>query len=1194
MSRRLVVRSLAVVAAALLAALVYGAANDEAVSSTNAGLTATQMTPTSSFSAAKTLSGRMARTDRSLLRLRSAAPVNVLIKYDVEPVASYQGGIPGLAATSPSVTHHQIRANPTAVVAYTRHLAGVMAGISRAALRAVPGLRIRESFAMVYGGVVARVPGDLVGRLLQVPGVAAVQRDGTSNPVDDTAFIGATAVWPSLGGQATAGQGEIIGLLDTGVWPEHPALKDNGLPAPPGAYGCQFGNGSDPLLGAAFTCNHKLIGAYAFTDSWMANNTTDGHLFCNDATGKCSARDPRGHGTHTATTAAGDRVASAPLLGVNRGPFSGVAPGAQVIEYRVCVTNCFTSDIVAGIQQGVLDGVSVLSMSLGSTAQVDPYADPTMLAFLDAYNAGIPAAVAAGNQGPSAGTATNLAPWVTTVGAATANRNLVTSTLHLTASNSDVFTMPGQTITAGASGPVVLAQNLPGEDALCQAALAPGTATGDIVMCQRGTNARVLKGYNVLQGGAAGMILYNPVAQDLDMDTHWLPTIHVDGPSTNLLNFVNSHTGIVASWPAGTPATTRGDVMASFSSRGPGGDFIKPDLVAPGVNVFAGWTPMPDGSSPSTGPSGNLYSYLSGTSMATPHVAGSMLLLKALHPSWTPDEIKSALMTSTMQDSLKEDGITPATPFDAGAGALRVNRAATPTVVFDETYADYAASSSDRQHRINLNMPSIDAPNMPGSITTSRTALNVSGQAIDLVPSATAPAGAKITVGTHNELIHIEPGASATFTVTINAPTLPDGQYFGRITLKPQQTGLLSVTIPVAFFHRQPVSLTQSCSPTSIGNAGLSHCVATATNLSQTDQPVTLTVSGKGLAYRNIAAPATAGTGGVTWSGTLAAPHPGSVASIVPGGAGYGYVPLSSYGVTPISNPGDETITTFTINPILYGGETYTQVGMVTDGYLVIGGGSGSDIVSHPQTFPDANRPNNVVAPFWTDLNPQTGGGMYAGYLHDNVHSWAVYDWENVPNFTNGTTHSFEVWLQLGTTPGSEGVFLEYGTSGAGDPVSGTNWGAENSDGTSGQNLASQPPDGSQWTVDLTTPTPSGSQSLLYDISGKTPGTYTSTAKLTSSAFLGFATALQAITITPPGPLDHFKVTVSPLTLTAGASLTVKVTAQDAAGNTVTSYAGPATLSDLSGHLSVISPLSWVGGVGTATVTSLSRTRATA
>src|SRR5262249_35459126 len=196
--------------------------------------------------------------------------------------------------------------------------------------------------------------------------------------------------------------------------------------------------------------------------------------------------------------------------GVQRGPVSGIAPGAHVIMFRVCLANgCYTSDSVNAVSQAILDGVNVINFSISGGAS--PYTDPVELAFLDATNAGISVNASAGNSGPTAATSDHGGPWVTTVGASTGPRSF-NSTLHLTADGGAALDVPGVTLTNGISSatPVVLAATLPkagggNEDALCQSDLAAGAATGIVVVCSRGNNGRIDKGRRVLQGGAAGM-----------------------------------------------------------------------------------------------------------------------------------------------------------------------------------------------------------------------------------------------------------------------------------------------------------------------------------------------------------------------------------------------------------------------------------------------------------------------------------------------------------------------------------------------------------------------------------------------------------------------------------------------------------------------------------------------------------------
>ncbi len=1145
------------IAAAALVGLLTVTATSTASRTAQASalrLTASPLTPSSTYVGSKTMSGYAAKTDRTLLGSTSSRLVNVMIKYDFDALASYAGRIPGLKATSPRASGKKFSQNRVAVAAYDRYTARKITRINSAISAAVPGVRFGTAFRVVYGGVAARVPANQIARLLRVPGVSAVQKDSLRQPLDDnTAFIGATGVWPSLGGADQAGQNVKVGIIDTGVWPEHPMLADtHGLSVVPHV-GCQFGDGTDVAhLGPTFTCNNKLIGAYAKTATYMANVGANANEFCNNTTHQCSARDPEGHGTHTTTTAAGDCVASAMLYGVERGPVCGIAPGARVIQYRVCLAQgCFSSDSVSAVAQAIADGVSVINYSISGGAQ--PYSDAVELAFLDATNAGISVNASAGNSGPGSGTSDHGGPWTTTVGASTGPRSF-NSTLHLTADGGATFDKVGVTLTNGISSPtpVVLASSIPAYTALCLTPLPVGAALGQVVACQRGTNARVDKGFNVAQGGAVGMILYNTVKQDVESDNHWLPAIHLDGPNTDLTTFISTHTNVRATFSQGIAEPALADMMAAFSSRGPLGDWIKPDVTAPGVQVLAGMTPQPTGTV--NGPPGNLYQAIAGTSMSSPHSAGVSALVKAAHPSWTPEMIKSALMTSSVQSVVKEDGVTPATPFDDGAGSIRANRAVNPTLVFDETYADFVAAGTNPLHRIDLNLASVDAPTMSGEITTERTAINVSGKNQKLRVHTVAPAGATITVrqighaGHHfddnddqDRALEVRKNGLLRFSITISAPKLANGQYFGQITLDPKRHGANDVVIPVAFVKKQgDVTLTHTCSPLAFAKkTGHTHCIVTVANFSQVSADTSIEVrDGRNLDYSNPSAGASliGHDDGVRWNGTLSPAIPPQVTSITDvtgSGPDGGYLSLALLGVGPVAGVGDDTITNFNVPTFYYGGEAYTRIGVVSNGYLVLGGGDSGDIVFLPQHFPNAARPNNVLAPLWSDLNPAGAGSIRVASLSGGANlGWVVVDWAGVKNFGNATTHSFEVWLQIqkGTTtgPASEAITYSYGpnlsfpgdgpglgNAGSGDPDSGQNWGAENRLGSSGVNIASAPVNGHEFRVNTTGPAAGGTASVSYDASSKKAGTYDTTASMTSSVTPGIAQVVVTLTVTP-------------------------------------------------------------------------------
>jgi subtilisin family serine protease len=1069
---------------------------------------------------AKSTSGKLAKSDPALLARTDGAEVNVMVKVDVDAVASYKGDVRGLAATSPGRTGKKLKQNAKAVSAYSAYVTKVVDKASKDIAKSVKGATTGKAYVTAYGGLAVRLPANQVKNLLKVPGVVAVQADTLEQPQTDAtpAYIGATAVWPSLGGSTKAGEGVIVGVLDTGIWPEHPSFADNGINRPAGGpWGCQFGNGSVAELGAAFACNDKLIGAYAFTNTYLANNVVGADEFCKDngATGVCSPRDSDGHGTHTASTSAGSAVAHATIFGVDRGAISGIAPGASVIAYRVCLANgCYGSDSVSAVQQAILDGVDVINFSISGGK--NPYTDPVELAFLDAFAAGVSVNASAGNSGPGAATTDHGSPWVTTVAASTSNRAF-SSTLTLTASNGDVFTKLGSTLTQGVSGlPVVLAANVPGYTGgnICATPFASGSLTGKVVVCQRGGTfggaaiGRVQKGYNALQGGAAGMILYNPTASDTETDNHFLPAIHLEGPNTALLSYLAGHTGVTATWAAGQKTAQQGDVMAGFSSRGPLGDWLKPDITAPGVQILAGHTPA--SVDLATGPQGQLFQAIAGTSMSSPHSAGASALVKAAHPTWSPAQIKSALMLGAAQDVVKETG-APSDPFDRGAGGLRVNTAVAQGITLDETAADYAAAAANTLDRVDLNVPSVQVNPLAGIVTTHRTFTNVTTKDQPYKASATTTNGLKVTVTPSS--FSVPAGGTYTVTVTVDGTAAGPGWSFGAINLVSTPGRSPNATIPVAALTGNgAVAMTHTCTPTTVRVNAATQCAVSLTNNAPVAAPVDLSlVAPRNATVSNVSAPATAtGTTGFAWSGTLSPSLPPTVNSITAGGSPAGYLPLSLFGIAPIGGVGDESIVNFNVPSFKYGGEVYSSLGIDSNGYVVIGGGAGADndCCTVPP-IPNVARPNNVVAPFWTDLDPSAAGAVRIGTLTDGVDTWIVVDYAGVPAFGTTLANSFEVWIQTGNT---EGVTIAHGTmNGAnGQP---TNQGAENRTGTSGATYTGGTD--TDWSVNTSPPTAGGSVNITYAAAASRTGTYVLAPTATTPLVKGVISVARGLTVTP-------------------------------------------------------------------------------
>jgi hypothetical protein len=271
------------------------------------------------------------------------------------------------------------------------------------------------------------------------------------------------------------------------------------------------------------------------------------------------------------------------------------------------------------------------------------------------------------------------------------------------------------------------------------------------------------------------------------------------------------------------------------------------------------------------------------------------------------------------------------------------------------------------------------------------------------------------------------------------------------------------------------------------------------------------------------------GVNGYTWDGTLDGSVAPPVDSITPGSTPVdGYLPLSLFGVPPIAGMGDESLVNFTVPAFQWGREVYTRIGVDSNGYVVVGGGSGQDNNFVPQTFPDPARPNNVIAPWWTDINlggagcPAPTCGARIATLTDTETGdrWLVVDWENVPTFGFGQAnadrlHDFQIWLGLNGDPSPvEDVTIGYGDIGIAS-TDGLNAGAENRDGSGGVNITPLPLDGAQYVITTSGPLPGGKVVITFDAEGKVAGDYVLTARMTSNLTAGATSARSGIHVGP-------------------------------------------------------------------------------
>ena len=706
--------------------------------------------------------------------LRASPNGIYIIQMVGDPVVAYDGGIKGLKATKPN-KGKKINPNSSAVVKYvdyltTRH---------DAALAKVGGGKKIYNYHYSFNGFAAKLSPEQAAKMKLVKGVVSVSADElqTLDTATTPDFLGLTdpdGLWDQLGGIGRGGEDVIIGIVDGGIWPESLSFTDrtgtNGNDSKDGKLDYQQipGWNGKCVPGEEFTaanCNQKLIGAQYYNAGWGGNAGIDAQLPWEFN----SPRDFGGHGTHTASTAGGNH--NIPLTGQAAffGSVSGIAPRARISAYKVCWQtpsggSCFSSDSVAAIDQAVADGVDVINYSISGSST--NFLDSVEVAFLFAADAGVFVATSAGNSGPGASTVAHPGPWLTSTAASTHDRNY---DAELTLGNGVTYT--GSSTNTTGAGPADLVYSadvgLGGADSeevrLCYpGTLDPALVTGKIVLCDRGAIARVDKSLAVFQAGGVGSFLANPAAgMSLNSDFHSVPTVHVDNVTGDAIRtYVTTDPAPTAEIFPSYFAPVAAPMIAGFSSRGPllagDGDLLKPDMAAPGVDVIAAVAPPGNG--------GDDFAAYSGTSMASPHVAGLAALLIDLHPDWSPMMIKSALMTTATDLLSGED------PFAQGAGHVAPNSAADPGLVYDHGWNDWLGFLFGWFDQSDLNVASISVGALAGSQTVTRTVTNVGTVSEEYTFTYSLPG---VDVVANPSSFTVAPGASQTYELTLTATSAP-------------------------------------------------------------------------------------------------------------------------------------------------------------------------------------------------------------------------------------------------------------------------------------------------------------------------------------------------------------------------------------------------------------------------------------
>ncbi|WP_051426003.1 S8 family serine peptidase [Jiangella gansuensis] len=776
------------------------------------------------------------------------------------PAATYEGGVAGLRATAPA-EGEKMRAESRAVRDYRGHLRERQDAVADAV-----GADPLYQYTVAVNGFAAELSGEQAADLAADPGVLAVVPDTprTVDTVKSPDFLGLTGddgVWAGLGGPADAGRGVVVGVIDSGIWPESASFAGAELgDEPSDEVGVPYRTSDTETAmlkadGELFTgecepgedwtadlCNSKLVSARYFEDGFVANVPPEHR----DPDERISTRDGDGHGTHTASTAAGNHDVPMSVNGRDFGSGSGMAPGAAVAAYKVCwedddasTGGCYPSDSVAAIDQAILDGVDVINYSISGAT--DTVIDPVELAFMSAASADIFVAVSAGNSGPDASTVAHNSPWLTTVAASThvayeGTVELGDGQRFRGAMISDVG-VPEQT-------PLVYARDIavdgadPAQAALCAPeTLDAAQAAGALVLCDRGAYDRVAKSAEVQRAGGVGSVLGNVApAETVNADFHVIPTTHLAADAAAVVREYAGTDGATAALLVGDQTDlppTPAPVLAGFSSRGPalanGGDVLKPDIAAPGVDVLAAVAPAPHG--------GNDFDFVSGTSMASPHVAGLAALIRGAQPEWSAMAVKSAMMT-TAYDLQTADGGVDRDRFHAGAGHVDPSRFLSPGLVYESgvddwlsfiegTGEDTGIPGVEPIDPSDLNQPSIAVGSLPGKQTVTRT---VTALTPGLYRASVSVPGFTARV-TPSVLYFGRPGQTKTFEVTLTRTSAPLDEYaHGSLTWSGGGTTARSpiVARPVAVSAPAEVSgtgstgeLTYEATPAASGDVDL-------------------------------------------------------------------------------------------------------------------------------------------------------------------------------------------------------------------------------------------------------------------------------------------------------------------------------------------------------------------------------------
>lgn len=705
-------------------------------------------------------SDALAATSSSQQAAQAEAQRSYLITFAEEGLLHYEGGVAGIRATAPAATgSRKLDAHSAAARAYDGYLATARAN-HLAAIEGVlgHGIDVTHHYAVTHNGVAATLTASEAAAVAGVPGVVSIKPAGEEHLVTyrGPRFIGADTIWNGTNTPnhvGTQGAGVLAAILDGGTNSSHPSFAND--PA------CGF-SGANPKFKVKLDCS-----------------TTNGAGVCNGPNPE--ANPGYGHGVHTSSTVAGNTidntVTPAPAL-PNGVSMSGVAPCASILHYKVCATNtCGGAAIAAGIDNAMRDGADVLNFSISGGSS--PWGDNDRT-FLDAVYSDVFVAAAAGNTREGdltpVGKVNHRGPWVMTV-AATTQDQIIGPSLSIAGPGAPPENTTGVALNPGSTTPANTTPDWTGkpmksypaniEGCSATGAFPAGTFTGSIAYVRRGTCPFTEKITNAAAAGAELVVIGNNQAGSINMDTTGAPAVPAYSTSQlqgdALRDFLAANTNATANVAAVGANATQGDVLANFSYRGPTpaplADLTKPDISAPGVDIYA-----------ATDPTSGQYEFMSGTSMATPHVAGAAALIRSAQPGWSVTEVKSAMMSTSKQGGSQENGTTPWNIDDVGSGRVDLTKAALAGFTLDETKANFLAANPSAGGDVkNLNLPAIRNLNCTPECTFTRTVKNALGTAATWNTSFQAVDQA-ISVTVSPATFSVQPGQTQQLTITAKPP----------------------------------------------------------------------------------------------------------------------------------------------------------------------------------------------------------------------------------------------------------------------------------------------------------------------------------------------------------------------------------------------------------------------------------------